>query len=239
MQFAGFDCVKQYREWEAANRPNYKQYIVGISAHAGDVDSNKGIEAGMDDFRPKPVSRKTLKDLHESETVARIAESIDEMLCENATESSTDGSDLFSVAEPARNFCLIVTADASEEEFATEKAFESNGWQCEIVRNGVDALRFLKIRNWDCVLIDEEFTGCINDFRVWEADNRVNRQNNILLHCTIDSECPAPGDPFAVVQPPMGFDGALRKPLQWTDFSTVVERPIESSCGMGLCIITR
>ena len=51
----GLDCVQQYRKWEEENRPSFRQYIVGISAHAGHKDIEKGLEIGMNDFYAKPV----------------------------------------------------------------------------------------------------------------------------------------------------------------------------------------
>jgi CheY-like chemotaxis protein/signal transduction histidine kinase len=46
----GMDCVKQYREWELEVHPSFRQWIVGISAHANASDQDQGLEAGMDDF---------------------------------------------------------------------------------------------------------------------------------------------------------------------------------------------
>jgi CheY-like chemotaxis protein len=53
----GLDCVQQYRKWEEENRPSFRQYIVGISAHAGHKDIEKGLEIGMNHFYAKPVRR--------------------------------------------------------------------------------------------------------------------------------------------------------------------------------------
>ncbi|GAX12030.1 two-component system, OmpR family, response regulator QseB [Fistulifera solaris] len=65
----GLDCVKQYREWEKENRPTHRQPIIGISAHVSVKDSDQGIDAGMDDFRSKPISIKTLIELQDCEAV--------------------------------------------------------------------------------------------------------------------------------------------------------------------------
>lgn len=65
----GLDCVKQYREWERQERPEYRQVIIGISAHADQSVAKQGIEAGMDDFHPKPLSFKILGEIYRSETV--------------------------------------------------------------------------------------------------------------------------------------------------------------------------
>ena len=72
----GLDCMKQYRAWESKERPSLRQYIVGMSAHVSAEASNQGLEAGMDDFRPKPISIQTLEEILESDrtknkTIAR------------------------------------------------------------------------------------------------------------------------------------------------------------------------
>lgn len=75
----GLDCVQQYRKWEEENRPSFRQYIVGISAHAGNKDISKGLEIGMNDFKPKPVTIKTLTELHEGTELAQVRATLDEL----------------------------------------------------------------------------------------------------------------------------------------------------------------
>jgi len=75
----GLDCVQQYRKWEEQNRPSFRQYIVGISAHAGAKDVAKGLEIGMNDFRPKPVTIKHLKEIHEGTELAQVRATLDEL----------------------------------------------------------------------------------------------------------------------------------------------------------------
>lgn len=63
----GLDCMKQYREWESNERPSFRQYVVGMSAHVSTEASHQGIEAGMDDFCPKPITIQTLEEILESD----------------------------------------------------------------------------------------------------------------------------------------------------------------------------
>ena len=49
----GLDCVEQCRTWESKHRPDFHQKIVGLSAHAGEEDINRGKKAGMDAFVSK------------------------------------------------------------------------------------------------------------------------------------------------------------------------------------------
>jgi len=49
----GLDCIEQYRTWESKHRPDFHQKIVGLSAHAGEADIDRGKKAGMDTFVSK------------------------------------------------------------------------------------------------------------------------------------------------------------------------------------------
>jgi CheY-like chemotaxis protein/signal transduction histidine kinase len=75
----GLDCVMQYRAWEKENRPHFRQLIIGISAHVSVEDSGQGLDAGMDDFRPKPISIKTLTELQNSDEVTHRAKLLDQI----------------------------------------------------------------------------------------------------------------------------------------------------------------
>ena len=76
----GLDCVQQYRDWEEAHRPWFRQYIVGISAHASSSDVEKGMKAGMNDFRGKPVTMKHLQELEKSEPLVEVSKMLDTLL---------------------------------------------------------------------------------------------------------------------------------------------------------------
>ncbi|GKY98584.1 hypothetical protein MPSEU_000815200 [Mayamaea pseudoterrestris] len=97
----GFDSVKQYREWERANRPSPKQIIIGISAHTNPDAASQSFKAGMDDFRAKPITIKNLTEICESAEVVSHAKVLDvaselEMHVEGSSGSSgnpTDDSD--------------------------------------------------------------------------------------------------------------------------------------------------
>lgn len=52
----GLECTQRLRSWEAgqgAARP--KQFVCALSANTGEIDVTKAMDAGMDDFFPKPV----------------------------------------------------------------------------------------------------------------------------------------------------------------------------------------
>jgi len=76
----GLDCVQQYREWEVTNRQALRQYVIGISAHASKNDIERGIKLGMDDFKPKPIVLKTLKELHESPNLRAVRSKLDGLM---------------------------------------------------------------------------------------------------------------------------------------------------------------
>ncbi|KAL7549412.1 hypothetical protein ACHAWF_012680 [Thalassiosira exigua] len=65
----GPEVARKFRAWEKDHRPDFHQYIVGISAHANGKDAELGIKAGMDRFMGKPVPLKSLKDLAQCKRV--------------------------------------------------------------------------------------------------------------------------------------------------------------------------
>lgn len=73
----GLDCVKQYREWERAYRPAWKQFIVGISSHAHPEAISQSLKAGMDDFRAKPITARTLTEIYNSSIALAHARTLD------------------------------------------------------------------------------------------------------------------------------------------------------------------
>ena len=96
----GIDCVRQYREWEKQNRPHFSQYIVGISAHANANDGNKGINAGMNEFRQKPISVAILAAIREDPKVSSVSRQLDESESKNeGFESGASNQSLQSMSD--------------------------------------------------------------------------------------------------------------------------------------------
>ncbi len=258
----GLDCVQQYREWETNHRPFFRQHIIGISAHAGENDIAKGLEAGMDDFRPKPVTFKQLADLQNSEQLKIVSDILDEialagtlmvdmeemdegdMISENGCSESSIQSDL-----PARrssstrstntaiHFCLIAIQEGKGDIGVIENIASKKGWKTVVVHNGEDALRLMKMRNWDLVMLDEDLpilqcSQCVARFREWEDKNRVNRQRNIVLlnasglAMIIGSK--------SMVQLPFGFDVSLGKPIRQKEFEYLMVQAERSESDYGV-----
>lgn len=214
----GISCVRNYRTWEKENRPSFHVRIVGISAHADTFNADQGIKAGMDDFRPKPISIKTIKELQEHEAVSANSLKIDEM--ENDTKAS---------AQEPNNYVLkggcLVASNSTSADKVIEKLL-SIGWTVEVVRNGNECLRQLEARNWDAVLVDDDLpelpgVACVSSFRKWEQQNRINGQKNVILACSGD--IPPPSQTNSLVQPPLGCNGVLGKPVKWEDFQTLLQ----------------
>ena len=273
----GFDCVKQFRLWESDNRPSFRQLIVGISAHANNSIATQGLDAGMDDFRPKPIGIKILTELHDSEAVRQSSRLLDDLegtsqQSHNATHTVMDseiessrkraagrasvGMDCSEqiLSHPAAKrqcvelshhkavqdvskvskeyICLIATDRPTRTSSDVLRQMESYGWKVVVVHDGTDALRLLQMRNWDAVLIDDDLpmldgTNCMNQFRAWEHDNRVNRQKNTFY--VSDMEIPSPFDTASIVQPPSGYDFVLHKPVVWKDLKHLLDRSLQDS----------
>ena len=244
----GLDCVKQYREWEKEHRPSFRQYIVGISAHVGDEESVQGLEAGMNVFRPKPVTMKNLTELQKSKSVQRIMKELDRMKLNTSSSRQedfaciTDEGAILSSSPPPKISALkrcvenLVVSTRVENRFAlilseeNTPCFEKmmdDGWQVTLSRSTGDFEGHLRKRNWDLVLVDEEIPfvsapRLIAEFREWEAANRVNEQKNVFF--VSGSDLPRPCDKNSIVRPPLGFNGVLRKSIEWEDIDQLLNR---------------
>jgi CheY-like chemotaxis protein len=139
---------------------------------------------------------------------------------------ASNGSNLDVPASNSYVHCCLIAADNTTSDIAAiARAAPKKGWKPVIVHNGEDALRLLKIRNWDVVLLDEELpvlasSQCIFRFREWEEKNRVTRQKNVVLVSTsvVANSCGSE----SVVQLPFGFDAALAKPIRATQLDNVL-----------------
>lgn len=112
----GMDCVEQYREWESKNRAGFRQLIVGMSAHASANDHGQGLKAGMDDFKPKPISMKDLTEIQDSDVARKQNEKLNAL---GGTKVSGTGSSATKVVdgEPAES---ATSKRAAEETPSTE-----------------------------------------------------------------------------------------------------------------------
>lgn len=275
------DCVKQFRDWEKEHRPWFNAWIVGISAHANANDGGQGITAGMNEFKPKPVTVKDLAALQESQPVvdrSRILDeleasmrsggpnhheerstiSVDHELSDTrkrpetsslkddgraAKKSRTDGDadQTQGLNVPAEPVCLMATDKPSRRSNQVLLTLERDGWKVVVVNDGKEAIRLLKMRNWDAVLVEDDLplmTGaaCMEAFREWEEESRVNKQRNTFLVCS--EKIPSPTDITAIVQPPTGFDSVLNRPLVWKDLDFLLKQN-KSSGGRAYEIVVR
>jgi two-component system chemotaxis response regulator CheY len=257
----GLDCVQQYREWEANHCPFFRQHIVGISAHAGEEDVSEGLEAGMDDFRPKPVTYKQLVEFEHSEELKIVSGILDEIaaagtLMVNVVEDSPDDESFENGSCEASNpaelgaerkktrqsnssihFCLVGIEKGKTDIAILESASSKSGWKIGVVHNGEDVLRLMKMRNWDLVLMDEDLpilqcSQCIARFREWEEKNRVNRQKNIVLLSA--SGLTTVVGSKSMVQLPFGFDVSLGMPIRLNEFEYLMAQAERSESDFGV-----
>jgi CheY-like chemotaxis protein/signal transduction histidine kinase len=239
----GLDCVQQYRHWEKANRV-FQQHIVGISAHVSQNDVDKGLEIGMNAFRPKPITMKTLTELDESAEMDLVRMTLSDLHGRQGAQvdrnpepsSTTNGSG------PCRPTCLMATMRVDGESAKTARKMEKAGWDVTIVENGPSALEHLKSRNWGVVVLDDHLPTisggeCVAMFRAWENQNRVNRQDNLFIVCT-DVVL---SNPATCMMPPAGFDGAVDRQVSWESIQTLMEKQKGSqpSTRLSLSIISR
>lgn len=245
----GPDVARKFREWEQEYRPDFHQYIIGISAHANGKDAEQGLKAGMDRFMGKPVPLKSLKDIAQCRPVIEASTFLDtrfkglcdalEAACAGRTvaqQQQHDGEDCgascsrsnSSISSTASSFakfsCLIITKNEmgisstssplsqSQQQrvgHSIQRIVEKNGWRAVAKHgSGEDALRLLKLRNWDVAFIDDDLpvmsgTNCLVRFRDWERRTRAGRVRQMNIFVISDSvhsvsDC---------------FDGVLAKPV--------------------------
>jgi two-component system, chemotaxis family, chemotaxis protein CheY len=227
----GFDCVQQYRDWEKYHRPWIKQRIIGISAHATPGDIERGMKVGMDDCRNKPITVKVLSQLVRCEEQVEMSNRLDAIEMREAKSKYVDnGKSLRSHSIPKTNvthgrlFTCLVIAPTFEKDHVNlmQSVIKSLGWQSTISCAEGEVLRWLKMRMWDVVLVDEAFAPAISVFRKWESKKRKTRQRRIILMTDIVQINVA-----SSTQPPEGIDVVTMKPLclstlekllQWTAF---------------------
>lgn len=230
----GLDCVQQYREWEQNHRPYFKQYIIGISAHASGTDIDKGKEVGMDDFKPKPVTYKQLVELSNSDTLATYSVELDSLGRKRMRVLSSGKMSVMDVDRRHMHVCLIAMNRNNSDVEALKRAAKERDWKCVVVSNGEEALKLMKLRTWDAILLDEDLPllpsgQCVARFREWEAMNRVMKQRNIAL---VSASCTGMVQSMsAMMQLPHGVDFALGKPIQPREFDFIMSQAQEQSIG--------
>ena len=242
-------CVKQYRNWEEQNRSGFRQLIIGMSAHANMNDSGRGRRAGMDDFRPKPITINTLTELQASNECFLRTEQLDNLegghRIDGTVEEDIWPQDVHRAhsghggAEFGRETACLLATDLSPALLNTlQQELQFHGWDVVVVKDGADCFMALQMRNWDVVLIDDDLpqipgVSCIMAFREWEEKNRVNRQKNVFLMC--EGDIPSPDDKHAMVHLPEGCNGVIGRPVSWTILQSLM-RPKDGDRGMDIVV---
>lgn len=214
----GLDAIRELRAWEKQHRPTFRQYVIGISAHASGNDANKGMLLGMDAFHSKPLKLQDLQRIAEQPEVVRVTSRLDSLHAE------------YSEGCHSKESCLVVAADNSMRE-AVSSTITEKGWIPVTVSNKNEFLTMLKSRNWDAVVVDgdvPDWTTSLKEFRTWESQNRVRKQRNLF--------CLQPT--AALSSSPPGVDGILDKPATRQS----LERMLRAATGEALTaddIVTR
>jgi DNA-binding response OmpR family regulator len=215
----GLDCIQQYCDWERYHRPWMTQRIVGISAHASQEDVEKGLKIGMDDFRPKPISFKVLSDLIECDKQIDMSRRLDEIerreaLSKNANNGDDDDAAINKPKKKheidGRACTLLMISPRSEKEHTKrmQQRIKSSGWQTTTASTEREGLVWLKMRNWDLVLVDKTLAPLIGEFRKWESKKRQNRQERVTLMAENVDE--SKGNDTEQIE---GIDAMVRKPM--------------------------
>jgi CheY-like chemotaxis protein len=220
----GLDCVREYRLWEQRERPGFRHFIVGMSAHASEQDIERGTQVGMDYYISKPVFLEQLKELTSRAESATHCDKIESLysleMHKGAKQNQRVHQDIIDSGE--QNVCLFATRQGRGP--ALKKLADDQGWKACLVDNEDETLRLLKSRNWGAVLLDDDWltnkdVSCIQEFREWEQQNRVRRQNYV---CLMSDSLSSEGD--ACSQLPHGVDGIIRIPGNGDSLSKLLAR---------------
>ncbi|CAB9510143.1 GAF [Seminavis robusta] len=76
---SGPQCVQHYRQWEQKHRPQFSQYIIGMSAYANEADISMGLAAGMNEYRAKPMTTKVIGELCTGQAVQKLSAILDKI----------------------------------------------------------------------------------------------------------------------------------------------------------------
>merc|ERR1711935_424758 len=133
----------------------------------------------MNDYRSKPITKEDLEEIVESPEFQYVKSRLDEIAFEKEEDTydeamqlemgEGDGEEVFHV-------CLVATQTGSSLSDVADRIAELSSWKAINVEGGEAALRLLKSRIWDVVLMDDELYGlissqCIAQFRDWEQKN--------------------------------------------------------------------
>ena len=142
---------------------------------------------------------KQLKDTVNSEEVVEMTKNLDNLakredvrpfcLFANDVEVTDEERSLCTSSDAEvsqRHYTCLIAEGLSEVIMTIVRCVERKSWRFRVVRNGNDALRWMKMRNWDAIFIDDnlpQLSGhtCVSVFRKWEAENRVARQRNVNM----------------------------------------------------------
>jgi hypothetical protein len=198
----------------------------------------------MNAFLPKPITVKTLSDLDCSSEVVQRTRQLDELegtIAQTYFDANVRREQNMPVSiqpshqqpQPCQNttsqLCCLIAADVvSAQSNPLPQQLESMGWNVVVVYDGIDCLELLKLQQWAAVLIEDNLTQlsgliCVSTFRKWEGIHAISsRQKNVFYVC--DGGIPSPADGNSWIQPPIGFDGVLRKPVPWIDLQCMLMR---------------
>ena len=252
----GLDCIREFRKWEKIHRPDSRQFIVGMSAHASGKDVETALSLGMDDYRHKPVTLDCIKAL----SAVRMGGPAIKRENEESFAKVSKKRRISDQQISNQKTCLIAASPAIQSEL--RECAQGSGFESVVVGNSRDALELLKSRNWVAVFLDSclpELDGmqCIKEFRTWEQLNRVNRQSNIHLicddyrrrgsmasssdygrrgsmasssdYCRRDSSESGGDDSVSLANLPDGVDGIVGKPIQKAEVQELL-RELQYDC---------
>jgi CheY-like chemotaxis protein len=218
----GLDVIRELRLWESRERPDFRQYVIGISAHASDNDAEHGIVLGMNSYQNKPLKLQDLQKIANCDDVLAAGNLLDRM------GQKRKAASIQANASTPQKGCLIATDDFARHDLSG--VVQGLGWLSVTASSKNDFLHQLRSRNWDAILLDgdlPEFAASVHEFREWESCNRVRRQHNLFLLSS--GYTPARASTLSLVELPTGVDGVLGKPTSTVELEKMLSMAAKGS----------
>ena len=218
----GLDVIRELRLWESRERPDFRQCVIGISAHASDNDAEHGIVLGMNSYHNKPLKLQDLQKIANCDDVIAAGKLLDRMEQKRKTVGNKTN------ATSPQKSCLIGTDDFTRRDLS--ETVQGMGWLPVTASSKNDFLHQLRSRNWDAILLDgdmSDFATSVHEFREWESCNRVRRQHNLFLLSS--GYTPARASALSLVELPSGVDGVLGKPTKASELERLLSMAAKGS----------
>ena len=144
----GYEATREIRNRQSDVR-NHQIPIIAMTAGAMQGDRDKCLEAGMDDYVPKPISPKVLADALDKWLPKEPAAAMEQTYHKTREPESFDMASCMGHGEP-----ILIVDDMQEPRLVATALLKELGYQATSVLSGEAAVEYLKSNTADLVVLD-------------------------------------------------------------------------------------